>query len=270
MGALGAHEVVVETPHHDKRMSQFSDEEIERVLSAWATRIADLKKDPRFKYVTVFKNQGSARRRRMVARTFANHRDDIRSAPHQVRAEFRQRMVSRARAMHFLRRRAPGRKNGKRIVDVQGDYYALCPYASRVPIRNVAAAPQAQSSFRAAAARLKSPSIGRVARPRLAPPRKSRAGVSHGGSHGAQHAQQKRRTRRLLENARRRFSLAHRNSSDPRKAQQVVQHQRGLLQRDAAGNRRRGNCAQWIRIREVVGCGAADLSNPNPAESSPR
>ena len=37
MGALGAHEVVIETPHHDKRMSQFSDEEIERVLSAWAT-----------------------------------------------------------------------------------------------------------------------------------------------------------------------------------------------------------------------------------------
>src|ERR1700760_392282 len=60
MGALGAHEVVVETPHHDKRMSQFSDEEIERVLSAWATRIADLKKDARFKYVTVFKNQGGS------------------------------------------------------------------------------------------------------------------------------------------------------------------------------------------------------------------
>jgi len=25
MGALGAHEVVVETPHHDRKMSQFSD-----------------------------------------------------------------------------------------------------------------------------------------------------------------------------------------------------------------------------------------------------
>src|SRR5436190_20554085 len=25
------------------------------------------------------------------------------------------------------------RSKGKRIVDVQGDYYALCPYASRVP-----------------------------------------------------------------------------------------------------------------------------------------
>ena len=46
MGAIGAHEVVVETPSHEKRMAQFTDEEIERVLWVWASRIADLKKDP--------------------------------------------------------------------------------------------------------------------------------------------------------------------------------------------------------------------------------
>src|SRR6266700_1344171 len=49
MGAVGAHEVVVETPLHDKRMSQFSDKEIEGVLWVWGARIADLKKDARFK-----------------------------------------------------------------------------------------------------------------------------------------------------------------------------------------------------------------------------
>ena len=59
MGPLGAHEVVVETPQHDKRFSQLSDAEIERVLYVWGARIADLKKDARFKYVTVFKNQGA-------------------------------------------------------------------------------------------------------------------------------------------------------------------------------------------------------------------
>src|SRR5260370_33561040 len=59
MGALGAHEVVVETPLHDKRMSQFSDEEIERVLWVWASRIAALKKDARFKDISVFNNQGA-------------------------------------------------------------------------------------------------------------------------------------------------------------------------------------------------------------------
>jgi len=62
MGAIGAHEVVVETPHHDKKLSQLSDEEIERVLWVWASRIADLKKDPRFKYVAVFRIRDARRR----------------------------------------------------------------------------------------------------------------------------------------------------------------------------------------------------------------
>ena len=41
-------------------MTHFSDEEIERVLWVWGVRIADLKKDSRFKYVSVFKNHGVA------------------------------------------------------------------------------------------------------------------------------------------------------------------------------------------------------------------
>src|SRR5271155_6245353 len=59
MGATGAHEVVIESRQHDKRMSQFGDDEIERVLSVWGSRISDLKKDSRFKYVSIFKNQGT-------------------------------------------------------------------------------------------------------------------------------------------------------------------------------------------------------------------
>src|ERR1700719_2621748 len=106
MGALGAHEVVVETPNHDKHMSQFSDEEIERVLWVWAARIADLKKDSRFKYVAVFKNQGV-----LAADEWYHERE-------------------RCIFCDVVRQ---DEKHGKRIVDVQGEYYALCPYASRVP-----------------------------------------------------------------------------------------------------------------------------------------
>src|SRR5260370_30492339 len=51
MGAIGAHEVGVETPHHDKKMSQLSNEEIERVLWGSASPIPDLNTDPRLKYV---------------------------------------------------------------------------------------------------------------------------------------------------------------------------------------------------------------------------
>ena len=133
MGALGAHEVVIETPHHDKRMSQFSDEEIERVLNVWASRIADLKKDARFKYVTVFKNQGgsagdewSHAHSQVTATIFVPRR--IKYELSSANEWFRER--ERCIFCDVVRQ---DEKNGKRIVDVQGDYYALCPYASRVP-----------------------------------------------------------------------------------------------------------------------------------------
>src|ERR1019366_3618068 len=59
MGLVGAHEVLVETPVHGKRLSQMSDQEIDGVLSVYGQRIADLKQDRRFKSVTIFKNRGA-------------------------------------------------------------------------------------------------------------------------------------------------------------------------------------------------------------------
>jgi UDPglucose--hexose-1-phosphate uridylyltransferase len=133
MGALGAHEVVVETPQHDKKMSQFNDEEIERVLWVWAARIADLKKDARFKYVAVFKNQGA-----LAGDEWSHAHSQITATifvPRRIKYE-----LSSASEWFHTRERCifcdvvrQDEKQGKRIVDVQGDYYALCPYSSRVP-----------------------------------------------------------------------------------------------------------------------------------------
>ncbi len=60
MNGVGAHEVIIETPQHVKIMSQLSLKQIEDVLWAYRDRILDLKKDKRFRYVIVFKNQGNA------------------------------------------------------------------------------------------------------------------------------------------------------------------------------------------------------------------
>src|SRR5215469_15964489 len=133
MGALGAHEVVVETPLHDRRLSQLSDEEIERVLWVWAARIADLKKDARFKYVAVFKNQGS-----MAGDEWSHAHSQITATifvPRRIKYE-----LNSASEWYRERERCifcdvvrQDERQGKRIVDVQGEYYALCPYSSRVP-----------------------------------------------------------------------------------------------------------------------------------------
>ena len=59
MQGIGAHEVVLETPQHIQSMAELEEQQIEKVVTAYAHRLTDLEKDPRFKYVLIFKNHGS-------------------------------------------------------------------------------------------------------------------------------------------------------------------------------------------------------------------
>ena len=133
MRAVGAHEIIVETPDHTRKLSGLSDEEIERVLQAFSARITDLKKDARFKYVTVFKNSGplsgedwTHSHSQLTATTFVPRRIlyELRSA----RQFFQEK--DRCVFCDIVRQEM---KQGARVVDSQGDYVAYCPYASRVP-----------------------------------------------------------------------------------------------------------------------------------------
>jgi UDPglucose--hexose-1-phosphate uridylyltransferase len=56
--AYGKHEVIVETPDHEKRLSDLSDRHMEKVLDVYIDRIAENRKDRRIKYVMLFKNEG--------------------------------------------------------------------------------------------------------------------------------------------------------------------------------------------------------------------
>jgi len=60
MNGIGAHEVIIETPDHDKTLSDLDEETVAEVLATWKERILDLKKDDRFKYIVIFKNHGEA------------------------------------------------------------------------------------------------------------------------------------------------------------------------------------------------------------------
>ena len=59
MNGVGAHEVVVESPDHDTELGMGSVAAVETVLRAYRERIADLKRDERFRCVIVFKNRGA-------------------------------------------------------------------------------------------------------------------------------------------------------------------------------------------------------------------
>jgi UDPglucose--hexose-1-phosphate uridylyltransferase len=133
MGSIGAHEIVIESPIHDQRLSQCSDEQIERVLWVWASRVADLKQDQRFKYISVFKDQGAS-----AGEEWSHAHSQVTATifvPRRIKYELssaHEWFKEKERCI-FCDTVRQEEKLGKRIVDVQGDYYALCPYASRVP-----------------------------------------------------------------------------------------------------------------------------------------
>ena len=57
---IGAHEVVIETPDHEKNLCDLREDELTFVIQKYQSRILDLSKDKRFRYVVIFKNYGEA------------------------------------------------------------------------------------------------------------------------------------------------------------------------------------------------------------------
>ena len=132
MQAVGAHEVIVENARHDRHLWNADDREIEQYLALCANRIQDLKKDSRFKYVSVFKNYGQFSGQdydhptsEIVATTFVPRR-----VLYELRAA-REHYLVKERCV-FCDIIAQEQHQKLRLVEVRGDYLASCPYAPRV------------------------------------------------------------------------------------------------------------------------------------------
>jgi UDPglucose--hexose-1-phosphate uridylyltransferase len=60
MNGIGAHEVIIESPDHNATLTTLTQKAMEEVLWAYRDRMEDLKKDKRFQYAIIFKNDGLA------------------------------------------------------------------------------------------------------------------------------------------------------------------------------------------------------------------
>ena len=59
MDGIGAHEVIIETPDHDRGLADLSVIELTDVLRAYRARLLDLRHDFRLRYMVLFKNHGT-------------------------------------------------------------------------------------------------------------------------------------------------------------------------------------------------------------------
>ncbi len=60
MNGIGAHEVIIESPDHHDMFWNLPTEHLALVFRAYRDRLKDLERDPRFRYVMIFKNHGKA------------------------------------------------------------------------------------------------------------------------------------------------------------------------------------------------------------------
>ncbi|MEO6324193.1 MAG: DUF4931 domain-containing protein [Thermoanaerobaculia bacterium] len=133
MRGIGAHEVIVESPQHDV---DFADQPLEqqvRIVSLWRDRVVDLMRDPRFKYVLLFKNHGAA-----AGASLSHPHAQVIATPVTPRAVAVE--LESSRSHHELKERclycdviAQEMDDGSRVITLNEDFVAFAPYASRFP-----------------------------------------------------------------------------------------------------------------------------------------
>lgn len=60
VSGFGAHEVIVDSPRHDETLATMSPDDLSELVGLWRERILALKKEPRFRCITLYANRGLA------------------------------------------------------------------------------------------------------------------------------------------------------------------------------------------------------------------
>lgn len=130
---IGTHEVVVETPIHDTTLSNLSEDTVRHILVAYRERIIDLGRDPRLRYIMVFKNHGAS-----AGASLEHSHSQIIALP--IIPKRVQEEIEGARQYHdrtghcvFCDILKQEHARRERIVVENEDMLAIAPFASRFP-----------------------------------------------------------------------------------------------------------------------------------------
>ena len=139
MNGIGAHELIVETPDHDKSLADLTESEITDVLKAYRSRMLDLRKDSRFRYIFIFKNHGVG-----TSSNISHSHSQLMAVPlvpplianelEYCRRHFQQK--ERCLICDLIRQE---QQNKSRIVSDDGNFIVYAPYASRFPFEMIIA-----------------------------------------------------------------------------------------------------------------------------------
>jgi len=147
MKGVGQHEVIIESPSHDKQLADLSVDEIKKVIAVYKKRSLALGEDERFKYVLIFKNYGLA-----AGASLEHSHTQLISlpvVPRRVSGELEgmQRYFEDKKSCVFCDMIDQEKKEQKRQICENDDFYAFCPFASRSPFEMCIIPKKHQYSF---------------------------------------------------------------------------------------------------------------------------
>ena len=147
MNGVGAHEVIIETPDHAASLASMPLDAVVEVLVAYRERMRDLKKDPRFEYVLVFKNYGEA------AGASLEHPHSQLIATPIMPISLTEELEGAARYWQRKERCVwcdvvhQERRAGRRVIHEENGVIALAPFAPRFPFETWILPTRHRSSF---------------------------------------------------------------------------------------------------------------------------
>jgi UDPglucose--hexose-1-phosphate uridylyltransferase len=149
MNGIGAHEVIIETPHHAKDLASLSDPDVTELLFAFKARILDLRNDQRFRYILLFKNHGA-----QAGATLEHAHSQLIAlpvTPRQVIAEIdgAQRHFGHRERCIFCDVVLQERKDRVRLVFENDDFVAFAPWAPKSPFETWVVPKRHESNFEA-------------------------------------------------------------------------------------------------------------------------
>ena len=130
---VGAHEVIIETPHHERQLSDLAVEELAHLITAFKIRSLDLRGDRRLRYTLIFKNFGLSAgaslehaHSQLIALPIVPKRvqEELKGAERYF--EFRERCVYCDMLHQDL-------EEDERVVCENRSYLAACPFMSGFP-----------------------------------------------------------------------------------------------------------------------------------------
>jgi len=130
---VGAHEVIIESPDHEKTLADLTPDHVSLILHVYRERLRDLYKDPRFKYVLIFKNHGQR-----AGASLAHPHSQLIATPIVPRnvtmklesAKQHFQVKERCLICDIIQQEI---STGSRVIASQDGFIAFTPFASRFP-----------------------------------------------------------------------------------------------------------------------------------------